>query len=98
MDRRQLFGGTHGFDLGGDGWLVLAAGCAAVLPLVLPLPASSLKGFWVLALAAGAGYVCFVHFGQASVDGFDVDWGLQVAAVGSALLGLSGLRLLLARV
>ena len=65
---------------------------------MLPLPASSLKGCGCSALAAGAGYVCFVHFGQADVDGFTVDWGLQVAAIGSALLGLSGLRLLLARV
>jgi hypothetical protein len=65
-----------------------------MLPLLLPLPPSSLKGIWVLLFAAVAGYVCWAHYEEAGVDGFRVVWGLELAAAGSALLALAGLRLL----
>jgi hypothetical protein len=81
-------------ELGGDGWLVVAAAGIALVPLFLPLPPSSLKGVWVLVFAAVAGYVCWMHYREADVDGFEVVWGLELAAAGSALLGLGGLRLL----
>ena len=93
----RFFGGTHGVELGGDGWLVVAAAVCALVPLILPLPASALKGVWVIGLAIGGGFVCWTHFSQADVDGFNVDWGLQLAAVGCVVLGLSGLRLLVPR-
>jgi hypothetical protein len=94
----RLFGATTGVDLGGDGWLVVAAAGLALLPLVLPLPPSGMKGVWALGLALGAAYVCWVHYTRAGIDGFEVVWGLEVSALGSLLLALAGLRLLLPRV
>lgn len=91
----HFFGGTQGIQLGGDGWLVVTAAALALLPLVLPLPPSSIKGVWVIGCALGSAYVCWSHFAQAGVDGLDVDWGLQLASVGTGALGLSGVRLLL---
>jgi hypothetical protein len=85
---------TGGLDLGGDGWLVIAAAAIAMVPLLLPLPPSSLKGVWVIVFAAVAGYVCWTHYAEADADGFRVVWGLELAAVGSTVLALGGLRLL----
>lgn len=90
----HLLGGTHGLELGGDGWAVVAAAALALLPLLLPLPPSSLKGVWVLAFAAVSAYVCRTHYAEAGVDGLRVVWGLEIAATGSGLLALAGLRLL----
>ena len=90
----KLFHATSGVDLGGDGWLVVAAASLALVPLLLPLPRSAGKGLWVLALAAAAGYVCWIHYQQAGTDGFQVVWGLELSAVGAGLLGLAGFRLL----
>lgn len=93
----HLLGGRSGLDLGGDGWLLVVAAAAAMLPLLLALPPTALKGLWVLAFAGAGGYVCAVHFGQAGSDGFRVSWGLDVAAAGAAILALGGLRLLVPR-
>lgn len=90
----QLRGATRGLDLGGDGWLVVACAGVALLPLMLPLPASSLKGVWVIVFAASAGFVCWTHYTEASADAVSVVWGLQIAGIGSGVLGAAGLRLL----
>jgi hypothetical protein len=92
-----FFGATSGFELGGDGWLVLAAAAFAIVPLVLPLVGPALRGAWVLTLALGAAYVCWTHYTEAGVDGVDVVWGLELAGAGSGLLALAGLRILLDR-
>jgi hypothetical protein len=90
----KLFQATSGVDLGGDGWLVVAAASLALVPLLLPLRRSSAKGLWVLTLAVGAAYVCWIHYQQAGADGFQVVWGLELSAIGAGLLGLAGFRLL----
>lgn len=90
----HFLGATRGLELGGDGWLVVLCAGVALVPLVLPLPPSSLKGLWVMLFAAAAGYVCWTHYVEASVDGASVVWGLQFAGIGSAVLGVGGLRLL----
>lgn len=90
----RLFGSTTGVGLGGDGWLVVAAACLAVLSLLLPLPRCSAIGLWVVVLSIGAGYVCWIHVHQAGTDGFEIVWGLDLSAAGSALLAAAGLRLL----
>jgi hypothetical protein len=91
---RTLFESRSGIALGGDGWLVVACAAAALLPLVLPSPKSTLKGFLAVALALGAAYVCWIHYQEANDDGFNVVWGLELSAMGSGLLLLAGFRLL----
>jgi hypothetical protein len=91
---RRLFASTSGIALGGDGWLVVACAAVALAPLVLPSPRTSLKGVLAVALALGAAYVCWIHYQEANVDGFDVVWGLELSALGSGLLLLAGFRLL----
>lgn len=91
---RQFFDSTSGIALGGDGWLVVVCAGVALLPLVLPSPRSALKGFLAIALALGSGYVCWIHYQEAGVDGFKVVWGLQLSAVGCGILLLAGFRLL----
>jgi len=93
----KLFGVTDGIDLRGDGWIVIGAAALAMLPLALPLPPSSVKGLWIVALAASAAYVCWIHYAQADVDGFEVVWGMELSALGSALLAVAGVRLLVRR-
>ena len=90
----HFLGATRGLELGGDGWLVVACASIALLPIVLPLPASALKGVWVIVLAAAAGFVCWSHYSEAQLDGATVVWGLQIAGLGSGVLGAAGLRLL----
>lgn len=90
----QVFGATTGVGLGGDGWLVVTAASVAVLSLLLPLPRNAATGLFVIALALASAYVCWIHFRQAGTDGFEIVWGLDLSAAGSAVLGLSGLRLL----
>ena len=57
----RFFSATSGIELGGDGWLVLAAATLALVPVVLPVAGSTVKGGWVAALAFVAGYVCWTH-------------------------------------
>ena len=90
----RLFSATSGIDLGGDGWLVLAAATLALVPVVLPLAGSVARGGWVAGLALFAGYVCWTHYTQAHTDGAVVVWGLELAGIGCGLLALSGLRFL----
>jgi len=90
----HLLGNTAGLALGGDGWLVIAAAGIALFPLFLPLPRSGLRGAWVLTFAAVSAYVCWAHYQEAGLDGLNVVWGLELAAAGSALLALGGIRLL----
>jgi hypothetical protein len=90
----RLFHATSGLDLGGDGWLVIATAVLASIPLLLPLPHSVARGLWVLALAFGGAYVCWIHYQQAETDGFKVVWGLELSAIGAGLVGLGGFRLL----
>jgi hypothetical protein len=90
----RLFHATPGLDLGGDGWLVVSAAILAMLPLLVPLPHSSMKALWVICLGLGAAYVCLIHYREASVDGFDVVWGLELSAAGCGVLVAAGLRLL----
>jgi hypothetical protein len=89
----RFFHATSGIDLGGDGWLVVSAAILALVPLLLPLRRSAAKGFWVITLAVGAAYVCWIHYQQASTDGFSVVWGLEFSAIGAGVLGLGGFRL-----
>lgn len=91
---RKFFASTSGIALGGDGWLVVACAAVALVPLVLPSPRTSLKGFLAVALALGGAYVCWIHYQEANDDGFNVVWGLELSAMGSALLLLAGFRLL----
>jgi hypothetical protein len=93
----KFFGSTAGIDLGGDGWLVLAAAALALMALLTPLVSSALRGACVVASAAGAAYVCWTHYSEAQVDGLEVVWGLELAGIGCALLAFAGLRLLLNR-
>jgi hypothetical protein len=90
----RLLGGTRGFDLGGDGWLLVICAIAAMLPLFFALPPTALKGLWVLGFALGSAYVCFVHFTQADSDGFKVSWGLELASAGVGVLAIGAIRLL----
>jgi hypothetical protein len=91
---RELFASTSGIALGGDGWLVVVCASGALLPLVLPSPRSALKGFLAVALALGGGYVCWIHYQEANVDGFKVVWGLELSAAGCGLLLVAGFRLI----
>jgi hypothetical protein len=93
----RFFSATSGIDLGGDGWLVLAAAMLALGPVVLPVAGPAARGGWVAGLALLAGYVCWTHYTQAHSDGAEVVWGLELAGVGCGLLALSGLRLLTGR-
>lgn len=93
----RFLGSTTGTDLGGDGWLVLAAAALALVALLLPLANAAFRGAWVVALASGAAFVCWTHYSEARVDGLEVVWGLELAGIGSALLAFAGLRLLLTR-
>jgi hypothetical protein len=92
-----FFGATTGIDLGGDGWLVMAAAVLGLAPLVLRLVSPTLTGAWVVSFALVSAYVCWTHYLQAREDGLDVVWGLELSGIGSALLALGGLRVLLDR-
>jgi len=90
----RFFSATSGIELGGDGWLVLAAATLALVPVVLPVAGSTVKGGWVAALAFVAGYVCWTHYAEARSDGSEVVWGLELAGIGCGLLALSAIRFL----
>jgi hypothetical protein len=90
----RFFSATSGIELGGDGWLVLAAASLALVPVVLPVAGSTVKGGWVAALAFVAGYVCWTHYAEARSDGSEVVWGLELAGIGCGLLTLSAIRFL----
>jgi hypothetical protein len=90
----RFFSATSGIELGGDGWLVLAAATLALVPVVLPVAGSTVKGGWVAALAFVAGYVCWTHYAEARTDGSEVVWGLELAGIGCGLLALSSVRFL----
>jgi hypothetical protein len=90
----RFFSATSGIDLGGDGWLVLAAATLALVPVVLPVAGSAARGGWVAGLGLLAGYVCWTHYTQAHSDGAEVVWGLELAGIGCGLLALSGVRFL----
>lgn len=90
----RFFSATSGIELGGDGWLVLAAATLALVPVVLPVAGSTVKGGWVAALALVAGYVCWTHYAEARADGSEVVWGLELAGIGCGLLALSSIRFL----
>lgn len=87
----KLAGGSAGVDLGGDGWLLVVAAGAAVIPVLLGF-ARGLVGVWAMLMALAAGFVCLVHYQQAQVDGFRDGWGLYVAAAGCATLAFAGFR------
>jgi hypothetical protein len=93
----RFFGATAGIDLGGDGWLVLAAAVLALVALLFPVASAAFRGAWVVAFASGAAFVCWTHYSEAHADGLEVVWGLELAGIGSALLVFAGLRLLLSR-
>jgi len=93
----RFFSATSGIELGGDGWLVLAAATLALVPVVLPVAGSTVKGGWVAALAFVAGYVCWTHYAEARADGSEVVWGLELAGIGCGLLALSAVRFLFDR-
>ena len=93
----RFFSSASGVELGGDGWLVLAAATLALVPVLLPVAGSAVRGGWVAALSLAAGYVCWTHYAQARADGVQVVWGLELAGVGCALLACAGLLLLLDR-
>ena len=90
----RFFSATSGVELGGDGWLVLAAATLALVPVVVPVAGSTAKAGWVAALAFMAGYVCWTHYAEARADGSEVVWGLELAGIGCGLLALSGVRFL----
>ena len=90
----RFFSATSGIELGGDGWLVLAAATLALVPVVLPVAGSTVKGGWVAALAFVAAYVCWTHYAEARADGSEVVWGLELAGIGCGLLALSSVRFL----
>ena len=92
-----FFGSASGIELGGDGWLVLAAATLALVPVVLPVAGSAVRGGWVGALALVAGYVCWTHYAEARTDGSEVVWGLELAGIGCGLLALSSVRFLYGR-
>jgi hypothetical protein len=87
----RLAGGTTGVTLGGDGWLVVIAAGAAVMPVILGFT-DSLVGFWLLANALAGGLVCFIHYQQDHNDGFKSGWGLELASIGCVMLAVAGLR------
>lgn len=93
----KVFGAPTGIELGGDGWLVVAAATLALVPVVLRMSGSAARGAWVSILALVAAYVCWTHYTQARADGVQVVWGLELAGVGCALLACAGLLLLLDR-
>jgi hypothetical protein len=93
----RFFGAMAGIDLGGDGWLVLGASLLALVSLLLPQASPLFRGTWVVAFAAGAGYVCWAHYNEAHADGVEVVWGLELAGIGCVLLGFAGLQLVLTR-
>jgi hypothetical protein len=93
----RFFSSASGVELGGDGWLVLAAATLALVPVLLPVAGSAVRGGWVAALSLAAGYVCWTHYAEARTDGSEVVWGLELAGIGCALLALSGVRFLYGR-
>jgi len=93
----RFFSSASGVELGGDGWLVLAAATLALVPVLLPVAGSAVRGGWVAALSLAAGYVCWTHYAEARADGSEVVWGLELAGIGCALLALSGVRFLYSR-
>jgi hypothetical protein len=87
--------GSRGLDVGdGDGALVLVIAAASILAIFNPFRTRLTgTGICLAALAGIALAVCLVHLKQLTGDDVPAGWGLYVAAGGSAVVVLAGLRI-----